>query len=61
MFYLILILLVILGIGTLLGKGRETLEGIGGILYVIVSLFLSIVFAALPIVVAILILSWIFS
>jgi hypothetical protein len=54
-------LLVIWAIGMIFGKGKETLEGILGVFYIIFSITLSILFNALPIVVAILVVAWIFS
>jgi Na+/H+-dicarboxylate symporter len=57
----LIILLIILFIGFALGKTEEVAEGVFGSILAILFFLVGLVMTALPIVVAVIILAWLFS
>lgn len=61
MVYFLLILLVILAIAMIFGKGKEALQTIIAFFWGVFIIALNTIWMAIPIVIAVLILMWLFS
>jgi len=61
MFYFLLLVLIVFAIAMILGKGKEALQGVLGFLYLCVIIVLNTIWMAIPIVIAVFILMWLFS
>jgi hypothetical protein len=59
--WFLLLLLIVVAIGMIFGKGKETLQTIGSFFYICLIIILNTIWMAIPIVIAVYILMWLFS